>query len=333
MKVAIFEVEEWEHEACLRLQPGHELTCTRDELNGGTAAQHADAEIVSTFVTSSLSSDVLAQMPNLKLIATRSTGFDHIDLDYCRERGITVCNVPSYGDVTVAEHVFALLLAISRHLVQPVERTRRGEFTQANLRGFDLRGRCLGVIGVGRIGRRVIEIAKGFGMEVVAFDARPDPAAAGELGYRYAELGEVVRVADVITLHVPANPSTNHLISDAEFAAMKPGAVLINTARGSVVDVAALIRALKDGNLYAAGLDVLPQEHLLRDEAEIFRSDGHREEELRSLLASNVLLQFPNVIVTPHNAYNTVDAVRRIIETTVDNIDAFVRGSPQNIVS
>lgn len=332
MKVAIFEVEEWEHDACLRLQPGHELTCTRAELNEAIAAQHSDAAVVSTFVTSRLSSDVLAQMPDLKLIATRSTGFDHVDLAYCRDRGIAVCNVPNYGDVTVAEHVFALLLAISRHLVQAVERTRRGEFTQANLRGFDLRGRCLGVIGVGRIGRRVIEIARGFGMEVVAFDARPDHAAAAELGYQYAELGEVVRVADVITLHVPANSSTNSLISDAEFAAMKSGAVLINTARGSVVDVAALIRALKDGKLYAAGLDVLPQERLLRDEAEMFRTDGHQEEELRSLLASNVLLQFPNVIVTPHNAYNTVDAVHRIIETTIENIEAFARGSPQNVV-
>jgi len=137
----------------------------------------------------------------------------------------------------------------------------------------------------------------------------------------------------VLTLHVPATPATNHLISDAEFAAMKRGAVLINTARGSVVDVAALVRALKDGRLSAAGLDVLPQEHLMRDEAEIFRTDGHKEEELRTLLASNVLLQFPNVIVTPHNAYNTVDAVHRIIETTIENIEAFTGGAPRNVVS
>ena len=332
MKVVIFDVEEWEHAACLRLQPAHELTCIRDELSEATAVQHADAEIASTFVASRLSRDVLVHMPQLKLIATRSTGFDHIDLDYCREHGITVSNVPSYGDVTVAEHVFALLLAISRHLVAAVERTRRGEFSQANLRGFDLRGRCLGVIGVGRIGRRVIEIAKGFGMDVVAFDARPDHAAADKLGYRYVAMPEVLQLADVITLHVPANASTNNLVSDAEFTSMKPGAVLINTARGTVVDVAALVRALRDGKLRAAGLDVLPQERLLRDEAEIFRTEGHRDEELRSLLASNVLLQFPNVIVTPHNAYNTVDAVHRIIETTIENIEAFAGGSPQNLV-
>lgn len=304
--MTVFEVEECEHDACLRLRDGHDLTCTLAELSLSTVQQHINAEIVSTFVNSTLSGDLLARMPRLKLIATRSTGYDHVDLTYCRAHGITVCNVPSYGDVTVAEHVFALLLAISRHLVQAVERTRRGEFSQAKLRGFDLRNRCLGVIGVGRIGRRVIEIANGFGMRVVAFDAQPDQDTAAELCFRYADLSTVLELADAITLHVPATASTNHLISDAQFTLMKPGAVLINTSRGSVVDAAALIRALKERRLQAAGLDVLPQERLLRDEAEIFRAGEHREEELRGLLASNVLLQFPNVIVTPHNAYNTV---------------------------
>jgi D-lactate dehydrogenase len=243
-----------------------------------------------------------------------------------------VCNVPNYGDSTVAEHAFALLLGISHRLVDAVERTRRGMFSQDGLRGFDLRGRRLGVIGTGRIGRRVIEIAKGFGMSVVAFDLRPDVAAAGELGFRYADLDTVLAEADVVTLHVPATPNTPHLISDREFALMKDGAVLINTARGSVVDVAALVRALRTGKLRAAGLDVLPQEPLLKDEAEVFRTDRHSEPELRSLLASNVLLQFPNVLVTPHIAYNTEDAVRRIIATTLDNIEAFASGAPQNIV-
>jgi D-lactate dehydrogenase len=333
MKVVVFDVEEWEHAACLRLQPEHELTCTRNEIDKTTVLQYPEAEVVSTFVASKLSPDVLRRLPQLRLIATRSTGFDHVDLDYCREHGITVSNVPSYGDVTVAEHVFALLLAISRHVVDAVERTRRGAFTQVSLRGFDLRGRCLGVIGVGRIGRRVIEIAKGFGMEIAAFDARPDHDSAEKLGYQYLPMREVLQLADVVTLHVPANASTNNLISDAEFAAMKPGAVLINTARGRVVDVAALVRALRSGKLRAAGLDVLPQERLLRDEAEIFRTAKYDDEELRSVLASNVLLQFPNVIVTPHNAYNTVDAVHRIIETTIENIEAFARGAPKNVVT
>ena len=333
MKAAVFETEEWEHAACLRLQPPHEVACTREPLNETTVGRYADAEIVSPFVNSRLGADVLARLPHLKLIATRSTGYDHIALDYCREHGVAVCNVPNYGDSTVAEHVFALLLAVSRHLVEAVQRTRRGEFAQGGLRGFDLRKRCLGVVGTGRIGRRVIEIAKGFGMAVVAFDARPDPAAASKLGFRYAGLSTVLAEADILTLHVPASAGTAHLISDREFATMKEGAVLINTARGSVVDAAALVRALKSGRLRAAGLDVLPQEPLLRDEAEIFRTDKYTEPELRALLASNVLLQFPNVLVTPHNAYNTEDAVHRIIDTTLVNIEAFARGTPQNVVT
>ena len=259
MKVAVFETEEWEHAACLRLQPEHAVVCTRDPLNGASAAKYADAEIVSPFVNSRLDAGVLSQLPQLRMIATRSTGYDHIDLSYCHAHGIAVANVPNYGDVTVAEHAFSLLLGISRHLVEAVERTRRGAFAQEGLRGFDLRGRRLGVIGTGHIGRRVIEIAKGFGMEVVAFDARPDEEEARRLGFRYAELSTVLGEADVVTLHVPAVPGAAPLLSDREFGAMKDGAVLINTARGSVVDVTALVRALKSGKLRAAGLDVLPQ--------------------------------------------------------------------------
>jgi D-lactate dehydrogenase len=277
---------------------------------------------------------VLQLLPRLKLVATRSTGFDHINLDYCRAHGITVCNVPGYGDHTVAEHAFALLLAIARNIVDSVERTRRGNFTQSGLRGFELFEKTLGVIGTGRIGRRVIGIARGFGMEVVAFDVHPDHSAAATLGFRYAPLDELLAAADVVTLHVPATPESGHMLSDREFARMKDGAVLINTARGNVVDVAALVRALSTGKLRAAGLDVLPEEPVIREEAQIFRAGAPQEGyDLRALVANHVLLRFPNVIVTPHNAYHTDSAVRRIIETTLDNIDAFSRGAPQNVVA
>lgn len=335
MRVVLFEAEEWEREACRRLEAAHDLSCTREPLNVETVEAHAEAEVASPFVNSRIGPEVRDRMPRLRLVATRSTGTDHIDLEACRARGITVCNVPGYGDATVAEHVFALLLGISHRLVEAVEATRRGVFAQAGLRGFDLRGRCLGVVGTGRIGRRVIEIARGFGMAVVAFDLRPDPEAAARLGFRYAPFAEVLAEADVLTLHVPGTPGAPSLLSDAEFGAMRGGAVLINTARGSLVDTAALVRALRAGRLRAAGLDVLPQEPLLRDEAEVFRLDrgSEPEPELRSLLASNVLLQLPNVIVTPHNAYNTEDAVHRIIATTLDTIEAFARGAPQNVVA
>lgn len=332
MRIVVFETAEWEHDACMRLQPEHEVACTHETLDERTVADHANAEIVTTFISSRLGGEVLAHLPNLKLIATRSTGYDHIDLGHCAAHGIMVCNVPDYGDHTVAEHAFALLLAVSRHLVEAVERTRRGDFSTAGLRGFDLRGRTLGVIGTGRIGRRAIEIAKGFGMEVVAFDVHPDAEAARSFGFRYAPLEQVLAEANVVTLHVPATPEIRHLLSDRAFAAMRPGAVLINTARGNVVDVAALVRTLADGRLAAAGLDVLPEEPLIREEAQIFRAGGQQPHDLRALVANHVLLRFPNVLVTPHNAYNTQDALGRIIRTTLDNIDAFTRGTPVNVV-
>ena len=334
MKITVFETEEWEERACLRLRPAHSVSCTRDALDATTAADHTDTEAVSTFIHSKLDADVLAKFPQLKLIATRSTGYDHIDLNWCAARGIAVANVPDYGDLTVAEHVFALLLAIARNLVEAVERTRHGNFSQTGLRGFELRGKTLGVIGTGRIGCRAIEIARGFGMPVIAYDAVPDEEAAARLEFRYGELDQIFTEADVLTLHVPATPQTAGMVGDREFELMKPGALLINTARGNIVDVPALVRALTSGRLRAAGLDVLPQEPLIREEAEIFRADAHADDhDLKALVANHVLLRFPNVIVTPHNAYNTESAVRRIIDTTVRNIEAFAADRPENIVT
>lgn len=332
MKIVIFETEECERHACLRLAREHEITCVRTTLDDQTVTDHSTAEVVSTSVYSTLTADVLAQLPHLKLIATRSTGYDHIDLGYCARRGITVSNVPDYGDVTVAEHTFALLLAAVRHVVPASERTRRGDFSQSGLRGIELRGKTLSVIGTGRIGRRVIEIAKGFGMKVLAHDVSPDDTAARQLGFRYVNLPEAIASADVLTIHVPATSETSKLISDREFELMKQGSVLINTSRGSTVDVTALVRALTAGRLRAVGLDVLPQEKLIREEAEIFRAGIGEGIDLRELVAIHVLLQFDNVLVTPHTAYATNEAVGRIVTTTLANIRSFAHGTPRNVI-
>ena len=169
-------------------------------------------------------------------------------------------------------------------------------------------------------------------MNVVAFDVDPDSSAAANLGFTYLPFAELLSQADIVTLHLPATPQTQDLLSDAEFAAMKTGALLINTARGNIVSVPALVRALAEGKLRAAGLDVLPQEPLVREEAEVFRGPPLEKENLEALVANHVLLRFPNVIVTPHVAYNTHEAVARIIETTIENIEAFAMGSPKNLI-
>ncbi|WP_067896724.1 hydroxyacid dehydrogenase [Nocardia vaccinii] len=332
MKVAMVEIEQEERPACARLEPGHEVIYCDTPLTIGNADRFTGAEVLSPFVDSQLDVGLLARLPRLRLIATRSSGVDHIDLDYCAAHGITVCNVPDYGDSTVAEHVFALLLCLARHTVDAADRTRRGGFSRSGLRGFELQGKVLGVIGTGRIGRRVIEIAHGFGMTVVATDIRPDRAVAQRWRFRYAALEDVLSVADVVTLHVPATADTVHLISDREFAMMKTGVVVINTARGPVIDVAALIRALSQRRVAAAGLDVLPEEPAVREEAEIFHHRILAERQLKTLVADHVLLGFPNVLVTPHIAYYTGEALHRIIETTLSNIEAFAGGEPRNVV-
>lgn len=333
MKIAIFEAEDWEEQACARLEGRHSVRCTGAALSGATVGDFVDAEVVSPFITSRLDGDVIDQLPALRLIATRSAGYDHIDLSACRRRGIAISNVPDYGDATVAEHAFALLLALARNIVDSVALTRRGGFSMAGVRGLELRDKGIAVIGTGRIGRRTIEIARGFGMKVVAFDRVEDATTATRLGFSYGSLDEVLAQADVVTLHVPSSPTTVGLIGERQFAAMKDGAILINTARGNVVDTEALVRALASGKLRAAGLDVLPQEPLIREEAEIFRRDKAVDvSDLKALVANHVLLRFPNVLVTPHNAYNTDAALARIMETTIDNIEGFAAGRPVNLI-
>jgi D-lactate dehydrogenase len=333
MKIVLFEVAESERLICDQLAADHTVVSTAEPLGQSSQPAFQDAEVISTFIDSQLTAETLAPFRNLRLIAARSTGYDHIDLDYCRAAGITVCNVPDYGDTTVAEHAFALLLALSRRIPAAVERTQRGDFSQDDLRGFDLSSKILGVVGVGGIGWRVIHIAKGFGMGVIAFDVNPDHALESALGFRFAELNEVLTSCDVLTLHVPGGAETHHLISTEQFALMKPSAVLVNTSRGGVVDAEALIVALTEGRLSGAALDVLGEESWLGDEAQIFREGPDLSlQTLRGLAADHALMRFPNVILTPHIAYNTHEAVRRILDTTLANIQAFVHGEPQNVV-
>ena len=335
MVIVFFETENQEEEAArMGLGQQHDVHCTPLALTQQTAPAHADAVVLSTFVHSRLDAQVLDLFPALRLIAARSTGVDHIDLDYCRSHGITVCNVPDYGAATIAEHAMALLLAASRHVVTAATRTRQGDFSLHGLRGFELHGKTLGVLGTGRIGQRAMAMARGFGMRLLAHDLHPQAEVATALGFTYVTLDELLTQADAITIHLPATAQTHNLIAAPQFARMKRGMVLINTARGSIVNAGALICALEQGIVAAAGLDVLPEEHLIREESALFQP-GCRPAmaDLHALLANHVLLQHPNVLVTPHSAFNTHEAVARIMVTTIDNILAFDDGSPRHVVA
>ena len=302
-----------------------------------TETVDVDAEVVSVFVGHChITGELMDSMPKLKLIATRSTGFDHIDLKAASERDVTVVNVPNYGENTVAEHAFTLLLALARKLPQTLQTTKDGVYSPNELSGFDLKGKTLGIVGMGRIGQHSARIGRGFGMEVVGFDLFEKPEVADEIGFRYAPLEEVLSVSDVVTLHAPLVAENVHLIKAESLATMKQGAILINTARGELVDTQALIAALENGHLAGAGLDTIEGERFLNEQIEIntVLDNKTTKETLINLAETETLLRMPHVIVTPHSAYNTIEAVGRINSITTDNIIEFWYGeTPNKVVS
>ncbi|MDQ2686731.1 MAG: hydroxyacid dehydrogenase [Armatimonadota bacterium] len=295
-------------------------------------ADAADADIVSPFVHSTLSAEVIGALPHLKMIATRSTGFDHINVPAAESRGIPVCNVPTYGENTVAEHTFALILALSRNLHKAYVRTTQGDFSLEGLKGFDLKGKTLGVVGTGHIGLHVVRIAKGFAMDVVAFDPAPNANAAELLGFRYTSLDDLLAESDIVTLHAPLTPGAGHLIGAHNIEKFKQGALLINTARGGLVDTEALIGALDSGQLRGAGLDVIEGEAVFSEEKQLLLNPEANQESLKTALRNLSLLRRTDLVITPHIAFDSTEAVERILDTTVANIRAFRDGAPQNVV-
>lgn len=293
---------------------------------------YRDAEILSVFVHSQVTAETIAAMPNLRLIATRSTGYDQIDLDACNARDIPVSNVPHYGENTVAEHTFGLILSLSRQIHKAYQRTIAGDFSLKGLEGFDIKGKTLGVVGAGSIGLHVIRIAKGFGMDVIAFDVKPSHLIAEVLDFEYTDLDDLFSRADIISLHAPYNKATHHMINLDSIKLIKRGALLINTARGGLVDTEALIEALDQGIISGAGLDVLEGEELVEEEERLLHSPESGEQ-LRMIIRRHILLRRPDVVITPHMAFYSREALHRILETTVSNIRAFLDGKPENVVN
>ena len=333
MKIAYFEAEQGESKQIREVFPKFQLTVLPEPLNEETVAAADDAEVVSVFVSSCLTEHVLDQMPNLKLITTRSTGFDHIDMNACKKRGILVCNVPTYGENTVAEHAFALILALSRKIFQSFERTEKMNFDRKGLQGFDLYGKTLGVIGTGNIGRHAIRIGRGFSMNVLAYDVKKDPRLAAELSFLYADsLQDLLSRSDVITIHVPYIAPTHHMINKENVKDIKLGAILINTSRGAIVETEALLWALEKKILSGAGLDVLEEENDTYEHIQLLSEGFPKNKDIATILRNHILVDRDDVIITPHNAFNSVEAARRIFDTNASNILAFIDGRPLNVV-
>jgi D-lactate dehydrogenase len=332
MKIAFFEIEDWE-KSRVSEKFGKDVYLDEEKLDENKLPKENDFEIISVFVGSQVTEKVLAHFPNLKFIATRSTGFDHIDLAACKKRNISVSYVPGYGDNTVAEFAFGLILSLTRKIYHGIDQIKEtGSFSFEGLQGMDIKGKTIGIIGTGRIGKESVKIAKGFGMNVIASDPYPDEKFAKEQGFEYAPLEKLLSSSDVITIHVPYMKETHHLINKDNIRLIKKGAYLVNTARGGIVETDALAAALEEGILAGAGLDVLEEESETKDEMEFLRRGKLKEEEMKTMLQNHMLMKMPNVLITPHNAFNSREALERILNTTLENIEGFLAARPVNLV-
>ncbi|HLC32279.1 MAG TPA: NAD(P)-dependent oxidoreductase [Candidatus Nanoarchaeia archaeon] len=334
--IAFFELDEFglgnRKDYIRKRLKGHTVSFVSQRLEHKTAKLAKTADVAAFFIYSHVDANLLKQLPKLKLVTTMSTGYDHIDMAACKKRKVLACNVPSYGENTVAEHAMALLLAISRNIIPSIDRTRKGKFSFEGLRGFDLKGKTIGIIGTGRIGRHMAHYANAFGMNVIAYDLFPNKELAKECGFVYVALSKLLKRSDVLSLHLPETPQTHHIINCKNIRKIKNGCVLINTARGKLVETEALLLGLKNGTFKACGLDVLEEETAIQEEASLLHKDFAKKYNVRLLLEEHALQGMDNVLITPHNAFNSDEALQRILDTTLDNILAFLKKKAQNVV-
>ncbi len=302
-------------------QHEHDVFMIEDRLRTRTAALAAGAEAVCIFVNDVADAEVLGLLADLGVrhIVLRCAGFNNVDLAAAAKLGMTVARVPAYSPNAVAEHTIALILGLNRRVFKAYNRVRDGNFSLDGLVGFDLAGKTAGVVGTGRIGELVARLLWHFRCNVVCFDPVHNPRVT-ELGMRYVELDELWAASDLITLNCPLTPDTHHLVSATAIGKMKPGAMLINTGRGALIDTVAVIEGLKAGAIGSLALDVY------EEEAELFFEDRSGEVLTDDVFAR--LLTFPNVLITAHQAFLTNEALAAIAETTFANLDDFQAGRP-----
>ncbi|NLZ60917.1 MAG: 2-hydroxyacid dehydrogenase [Lentisphaerae bacterium] len=320
-KITFFDSKPYDREffeACNQ-NYGFELKFFAHHLNSDTAGLALGSDAVCVFVNDRCDAAVIEALygMGIRLIALRCAGYNNVDLRAAWER-INVLRVPGYSPNAVAEHAVALLLTLNRKTHRAYFRTRDNNFSIAGLLGFDLKEKHAGIIGAGRIGLALIQILRGFGMRVMAYDANPRPELAAQMGFSYVELPELFAQSDVISLHCPLTPETRHLINAESLALMKPGVVIINTGRGQLIDTQALIGALKSRKIGGAGLDVYEEEseYFFEDFSDSFIPDD--------VLAR--LLSFNNVLLTSHQGFFTKEAMQSIATVTMQNIKDFFEG-------
>lgn len=319
MRVLVSDTHEYDRAAlsAANREAGHELTFMAPRLDATTAMLARGHDAVVPFVNDVLDRGVLEILAaeGVRLVALRCAGHNNLDLAAAARLSIQAVSVPSYTPDAVAEHVFALLLSMIRHIPRANTRVRDGNFSVEGLVGFGLHGRTFGIVGLGRIGRAVAVIARGFGCRVLAYDPLAPQDDIERVG-----LDALMSGSDVVSLHAPLTPQTRHMIDGAALAKLRPGAILVNTSRGALIDTAALIDRLRSGQPGGVCLDVY------EEEAGIFYRDLSNEVLGDDALAR--LLTFPNVLITSHMGFLTREALREIADTTVANLTAFAAGQP-----
>jgi len=324
MRIAVFSTTPYDRRFldAANAAGDHELAYFEPSLSVATAPLAGEAEAVCAFVNDTLDALCLERLARggVRLIALRCAGFNNVDLKAARANGIAVARVPAYSPHAVAEHTLALILTLNRKTHRAYNRVREGNFALDGLLGFDLHGKTVTVVGTGKIGQVVLSILKGFGCTCLAFDPYPHPDVEA-MGVRYVSKAELLAQSHIITLHCPLTPETHHFIDEAAIRACRPGVMLVNTSRGSVINTRAVIAGLKRGAIGSLALDVY------EEESELFFRD-HSAEIIRDDLFAR-LLTFPNVLITGHQAFFTQEALTAIAEITLANIDAFARtGQP-----
>jgi len=328
LKVTVYSTKPYDRQFLDTANAGrHELRYLDCRLTVATAALAKSASAVCLFASDQANATTIMAFAHMgiRLIALRAAGFNNVDLAAAREHGIAVARVPAYSPHAVAEHTFALVLSLVRKVHRAYNRVREGNFSLDGLMGFDLVGKTIGIVGAGNIGSVVAEIASGFGCKVLAYD----PVRRSEcecIGVEYVGFEELLKRSDIVTLHCPLNDGTRHLIDTAAIERMKPGALLINTSRGAVVETHAVIDALKRQHLGGVAIDVYEEEDAL------FFEDRSDEAIMDDQFAR--LLTFPNVLITGHQGFFTAEALTNIAATTIANIDAFEQtGAPLHPVT
>ena len=281
-----------------------------------------NAEIISVFTGSRLTSETLYKFKKLKLILTRSVGFSHVDMEYCNENHILVANTPHYGDYTVAEFSFGILLNLVRRICYGVNELKNGDLYPETF-GMELCDKTIGIIGTGFIGEKSVKIAKGFSMNVICYDIKENVEVEEKYGAKYVSLDTLCKLSDVIMLHAPLTPNSYHLIDRDKISLMKEDVVIVNTARGELIDTEALYDALLDNKIKGVALDVLEYEETISNKRP---GENINLKNLRTSLINSKLLNLPNVIVTPHIAYDTKESVNRILEMTLVNLYQYANG-------